>query len=512
MAQLAMTRVLAVAFVLAAAYAASSAVTARRADACAFAQPPTTYEAAQSRGAYLAGLELAAHNMLFPSDTFFGTSRIETGTRDDRRDADTPYIPPTLLKAIGWIESALAQGASSTPWSSVGPALVSFDCGHGIMQVTSGMTAPADGGGPSRQQALVAESYLHNIGRGAAILADKWNGAPQYRPIAGTDTGGDPAIVENWYFALWGYNGFTGPGANRSNHPMDPIYSAWPRTGYSCGPLSDGYGHSYSNYPYQEIVLGCAARPPSVSGAQLWTPLPVSLPNLSDPLWAGPLDLSHWASCASPTFDCAAMDMPSPQAVHTDDTPRPQDGAAGYLLGAPALAVSPGAINDEVSEIVISNSGSSILPWRAVAGQPWISLDKQGGVAIAPEVVCANDCARSSTLTITLTNAQGSSGWVDVESLITGEVMRVQVFSRRFDVNCDGATNPVDSLVLLQYAAGLVDALECTSNADANNDGTVNPLDAAMILQFDAGLYIPAPSPAPTEAPSPDATATPGAP
>ncbi len=506
-----MTRLLIVALVLLAAYAASNTAATPRANACAFAHTPTTYEAAQNRGAYLTGLNLAAYNMLFPTDAFFGTARIDTGTRTDRRIADTPYIPPVLLKAIGWIESALAQGATSTPWSSVGPALVSFDCGHGIMQVTSGMTAPADSGQPSRQQALVAEDYLYNIGRGAAILADKWNGSPQYRPIAGTDTDSDPAIVENWYFALWGYNGFTGPGANRSNHPMDPTYAAWPRTGFSCGSLSDGYGHSYSNYPYQEIVLGCMARPPSVAGTQLWTPLPASLPNLSDTLWSGPLDLTHWSACAS-SFDCAAMDIPSPQPAHHDDTPRPEDGAAGDLLGAPSLATSRSAVSDDVSQIVISNTGSSILPWRAVAGQSWISLDKQGGVAISQDVGCANDCERSPTLTITVTNAQGSSGWVDIESLITGQVVRVQVLSRRFDVNCDGATNPVDALVLLQYAAGLVPWLDCVANADANGDGSVNPLDAALILQFDAGLYIPTPvpTPSPTEAPAPDATATPG--
>jgi hypothetical protein len=505
-----MTRLLIVTFLLVTAWAVASAATARRAEGCAFAHTPTTYEGARSRGAYLAGLDLAGYNMLFPTDNFFGTPHIEVGTRTNRHLIGSPYIPPTLLKAIGWIESALAQGASSTPWSSVGSALVSFDCGHGIMQVTSGMTAPADNGLPSRQQALVAENYLYNIGRGAAILADKWNGAPEYQPIAGADTGSDPALIENWYFALWSYNGFTGPGANRSNHPMDPIY-AWPRTGFSCGSLDDGYGHSYSNYPYQEIVLGCIDKPPSVSGQELWTPIQVSLPNLSDPAWAGPLDLSHWTACAG-SLDCAAMDIPSPRPTHRDDTPRPVDGTAGYLLGAPALSIDRSAVSDDVSHVVISNNGSGILAWRAVAGQPWISLNKQGGVAIGQEVVCANACERSPTLTITITNAQGSTGWVDVESLTTGEVVRVNVYSRRFDVNCDGATNPIDSLLVLQYSAGLIASLGCRQAADANGDGVINSLDAALILQFDAGLYIPPPSPPPafpTEAPTPVGTATP---
>ena len=182
-----------------------------RAHGCAFPSPPTTYEAAQDRFPYLIGEGLAANNQLFPADTFFGTPHIETGTRDDRRMADTPYIPPTILKASGWIESALTQGASSVPWNATGPALVSFDCGYGIMQITSGMTQGEDSGRPSQHQALVATHYLYNIGRGAAILADKWNAAPEARPIAGTDTDSDPTIAENWYFAVWSYNGFTGP-------------------------------------------------------------------------------------------------------------------------------------------------------------------------------------------------------------------------------------------------------------------------------------------------------------
>ena len=482
---------------------------APQAHGCAFSRTPTTYEGPQDRSPYRAALELAGHNMLFPTDTFFGTPRLETGVRGDRHLIEQPYIPPTLLKAIGWIESGMTQAAGAVPWSAVGPALVSFDCGHGIMQITSGMTSPADSGWPSKQQTLVATNYVHNVGRGAAILADKWNGAPEYRPVAGTDTGSDPAIIENWYFAVWSYNGFTGPGANRSNHPMDPIYAAWPRTGYSCGSLTDGYGHSYSNYPYQEIVFGCASRPPSVAGAQVWTPIDLALPNLSDPLWAGPLDLSHWSACASSSVDCAAMDIPSPQPTHTDDTPEPAQGAAAFLLGAPALNASREVVADETNAVTLSNAGTGILPWRARSTVPWITVDKQGGVALGAEVPCGaedDSCIRSPTLTITVGEPQSSSGSVDVESLITGQVVRIRVVTQRFDVNCDGATNPLDALLLLQYIAGVVPELPCQELADVNSDGTINVLDSLLILQFDAGLYIPAPTPAPTEAPSPAGT------
>ena len=184
--------------------------TAPRAHGCAFSSVPDAYGAKEDRSTYLLALELAAYNMILPADTFFGTARVETGVRGERTLAEEPYIPPVLLKATAWLESGMAQAGNTVGWEEVGPALISFDCGHGIMQITSGMTSGTDGGWPSRQQALVATLYLFNIARGAVILADKWNYAPEGRPIAGTDTEGDP------------------------------------------------------------LVLGCASRPPSVNGTTLW--------------------------------------------------------------------------------------------------------------------------------------------------------------------------------------------------------------------------------------------------
>jgi len=56
------------------------------------------------------------------------------------------------------------------------------------------------------------------------------------------------------------------------------------------------------------------------------------------------------------------------------------------------------------------------------------------------------------------------------------------------DVNCDTAANSIDATLVLQFDAGLVDALDCQQNGDVNGDASVDSLDAALILQFDAGL------------------------
>jgi hypothetical protein len=56
------------------------------------------------------------------------------------------------------------------------------------------------------------------------------------------------------------------------------------------------------------------------------------------------------------------------------------------------------------------------------------------------------------------------------------------------DANCDHATNSIDSLVVLQFVAGLIGSLSCPGPADVNGDHQVNAVDAALILQFEAGL------------------------
>lgn len=59
------------------------------------------------------------------------------------------------------------------------------------------------------------------------------------------------------------------------------------------------------------------------------------------------------------------------------------------------------------------------------------------------------------------------------------------------DANCDGVTNSIDALHILQVDAGLVETARCPDFADVNRDGAVNSLDAAIVLQLEAGLCCP---------------------
>jgi hypothetical protein len=365
---------------------------------CVFPFTPTTYEDLKDRKLFLDTIELAAFNLLFPGDEYFGLPELELGPRENRY-SQVSQIPPVLLKAIAYVESSITQAGSGSPFGSIGPTLIAFDCGHGIAQVTSGMGSPAgeDGNG-TPQQALVATHFAYNIARGANILAEKWNDAPEEKPIAGIDTLGHPLVLENWYYAVWAYNGFTGPGASKSNHPMDPIYGEWPRAPYSCGPDDDGLGHNRSNYPYQELVFGCASNPPLVEGKQLWESQPITLPDLNDPLFQAPLSLENFV------FPYSRMDILTPQPFHIDQTQAPDPALREKVLGQPELAVNIENITvDFATEIGpgygfahVFNVGSGVMPYYAVASVPWVTVLPYTGVAVGLDMPCdeASPCDR----------------------------------------------------------------------------------------------------------------------
>lgn len=154
-----------------------------------------------------------------------------------RRDTVPATFPCVLLKAIYLTESSWRQFCTTSE------TVISFDCGYGIAQVTSGMRR----GDTSAYDAnRVASSAAYNVSVGAAILADKWRASP----CVGDN---DPQVVEDWYFAAWGYNGFS-----TRNNPNNPMFAADRREFRTPGLAS---AQVRGNYPYQELVWGYAHYP-----------------------------------------------------------------------------------------------------------------------------------------------------------------------------------------------------------------------------------------------------------
>ncbi|MCC7072624.1 MAG: hypothetical protein IT383_14950 [Deltaproteobacteria bacterium] len=174
---------------------------------------------------------------------------VEVGSA--RAAAPAPF-PCRLLPAIAATESSITQFCDAS-----GLTVISFDCGFGIMQVTSGAAS---------YPGLEARADI-NVAAGANILAQKWNGNESY---GGQFDDSDPALVESWYFAVWAYNGFV-----YGNNPNNPSFPA-SRPPYH-GPASLSRG----SYPYQELVWGYLRHPLEKDGVLVVEPLEVSYPDPS---------------------------------------------------------------------------------------------------------------------------------------------------------------------------------------------------------------------------------------
>jgi hypothetical protein len=101
-------------------------------------------------------------------------------------------IPAVLLKAIAWQESNWRQ------FDSNGNPLVSVDGGIGIMQLTNQTRFD--------QQRLKTD-IRYNIEAGAQVLLEKrsYTKSGLLPPIGSMDMD----EMENWYFAIWAYNGWS---------------------------------------------------------------------------------------------------------------------------------------------------------------------------------------------------------------------------------------------------------------------------------------------------------------
>jgi hypothetical protein len=151
-------------------------------------------------------------------------------------------FPCELLKAIAMQESSWKQFCvPTTPADQVGKSsrtIISFDCGYGIGQVTSGMHI---GESPAFDRARVASDPTYNMAAGTQILADKW----KFTQCVGDN---QPGLIEDWYTATWAYNGLA-----TSNNPNNPAYST------TRGIYNPQVGGSR---PYQEKVFGWMEHPP----------------------------------------------------------------------------------------------------------------------------------------------------------------------------------------------------------------------------------------------------------
>lgn len=250
-----------------------------------------------------------------------------------RIGVDSGIVPPTLLKAVAWVESNWQQ------FDSKGVPLTSYDFGYGIMQITSGMAGAfgdPDGTIPQVTQARIAGDYKFNIAYGARELAQDWIKTPAMGAH-------DPTALEDWYYALWAYNGW-----GWVNNPNNSAYS---RQGTPAG--------NPSAFPYQERVYYWVEHPPrDASGHPLWPPMHVTLPS-----------------------NAAIGNSPHPVKLAVQHRQIPHVNGATFDPPSGLTALRAGSATQV--RVKIFNSGG--LPWNGAAGRTysltyhWVKLGQGPG-------------------------------------------------------------------------------------------------------------------------------------
>lgn len=143
-------------------------------------------------------------------------------------------IPSVILMGISYTESGWKQ------FDSAGNPIIhtntdgSIDIG--IMQINSNGRSDLD---------KLKQDVFYNIEIGAKILDGKW----KITPAIGDS---DRNILENWYYAIWAYNGFS-----YTNHPLNPT------------------GRHYQD----KVIDNIAKLIIGDDGQPLWTPIKITKPD-----------------------------------------------------------------------------------------------------------------------------------------------------------------------------------------------------------------------------------------
>ncbi|MFZ2412990.1 MAG: stalk domain-containing protein [Candidatus Cryosericum sp.] len=236
-----------------------------------------------------------------------GTNPPDTYIRARLKDAALRYnVPSAILMAIAYQESGWRQFDASGN-TVIGSNATSQDIG--IMQINSTGRSDID---------RLMTDIDYNIETGARMLDGKWKLAPGIGDR-------DRNVLENWYYAIWAYNGLSS-----TNNPNTP-----------------GGRH------YQDRVLALMARQVLGSDGQpLWPPVVVTLPSPSiitdPPAW-----------------------IPTPQPVHYGDLYGGFNQGDNFrVLESPAGAVLSTTVQATVG-FLVQNVGTTT--WDATC-QPVLAV------------------------------------------------------------------------------------------------------------------------------------------
>ncbi len=166
----------------------------------------------------------------------------------------TPHVSAAILHGMAYVESNWHQFNTmdyQVNGEAIGTPIKSWDGGWGEFQQTWAMPPQCQAINNCRSDATkIQQEQSYNIGTGVQSLITAWNGTAG---VASSTDPNDPYKANDWFFAVWAYNGAYG------NNPNDVPSSV--------------YGHWYPGAPfrsiYEEYVWYFAAHPQNATSG--WT-------------------------------------------------------------------------------------------------------------------------------------------------------------------------------------------------------------------------------------------------
>jgi hypothetical protein len=140
-------------------------------------------------------------------------------------------IPSILLKGIARVESVYKHFNSDGSPKICGTSI-------GLMQINN-----VQGGYDNYR---LKHDIVYNIEAGADVLLNKWS-MSSYNQVSSVGNM-DPNILENWYFALWAYNGWA-----QSNNPVSPYAKKYTYQQLIYDVIDKEYGKKINNIDFSYL-------------------------------------------------------------------------------------------------------------------------------------------------------------------------------------------------------------------------------------------------------------------
>ncbi|CRK60649.1 FIG00484733: hypothetical protein [Alloactinosynnema sp. L-07] len=216
---------------------------------------------------------------LFPGRALLGGGRVpaQVFLGIIAQESNMWMAPAETIAGVGgnplvgnyWGRNLKPDGDPNNDWAI---DFTDADCGYGVTQITDHMRmagrekGPNDTAWPYETQRAVALDFATNVAAGLQVLQDKWN---QTKGAGMAVNNGDPAKIENWFYAVWAYNSGFYPqsaaavnsgawGLGWLNNPANPHYPA-NRSPFLETSYADA-AHP-GDWPYPEKVMGWAGHP-----------------------------------------------------------------------------------------------------------------------------------------------------------------------------------------------------------------------------------------------------------